>query len=412
MRHSAAVLLNGTPGMSTTTASPSRPDTVYPMATPSDVSHPAPIRPPPPPHPPPPPPAAAGRGASTASRRAAPVVGLEPPSGPPPLGPPPPPPVRLIPTLLVGIRPGRYTRNEHGRPVPRRDPRALPAAPQLRHAGQPIAAYEGANPLCGDRITMMLAIERRRVERVGFTGRGCAISQASASMLTDEIRASPSPTWPASPRRTCSTCWASRSARRASSARCSLDTLQHAARRGRREAARSRRRPADGPLRLSPAGLSRHRRAPAPTPTPGVPDPSPSPRLAAAARRTLEHPSTDDQDLSELLREARAEIREVRPPRPTRCASWRRRADRRPRASEWDQGHIPGAAHVPRATSSRRSRPPRPTATRPSSCTARRHPFAVRGPDARRTWATRRRLDEGGFQAWKARAATGRSRSS
>ena len=53
------------------------------------------------------------------------------------------------------------------------------------------ASYEGANPLCGDRITMQLAIAGGKVARVGFTGRGCAISQASASLLTDEIKGKP-----------------------------------------------------------------------------------------------------------------------------------------------------------------------------------------------------------------------------
>lgn len=54
---------------------------------------------------------------------------------------------------------------------------------------EPDAAFEGSNPLCGDRITLMLDIgEDGRVSDVAFTGRGCAISQASASMLTDEIR--------------------------------------------------------------------------------------------------------------------------------------------------------------------------------------------------------------------------------
>ena len=47
-----------------------------------------------------------------------------------------------------------------------------------------------SNPLCGDRITLMLDIDddgrRRRTSR--SPGRGCAISQASASMLTDELR--------------------------------------------------------------------------------------------------------------------------------------------------------------------------------------------------------------------------------
>ena len=56
---------------------------------------------------------------------------------------------------------------------------------------QPSASYEGANPLCGDRITMQLAVRDGVVERVGFTGRGCAISQASASLLTDEIKGKP-----------------------------------------------------------------------------------------------------------------------------------------------------------------------------------------------------------------------------
>ena len=53
------------------------------------------------------------------------------------------------------------------------------------------AQYEGSNPLCGDRITMQLGIRDGVVERVGFTGRGCAISQASASLLTDEIKGKP-----------------------------------------------------------------------------------------------------------------------------------------------------------------------------------------------------------------------------
>ena len=56
----------------------------------------------------------------------------------------------------------------------------------------PTTAKEGANPLCGDRITLMLAInDQGTVEDVAFTGRGCAISQASASMLTDEIKGKP-----------------------------------------------------------------------------------------------------------------------------------------------------------------------------------------------------------------------------
>ena len=55
----------------------------------------------------------------------------------------------------------------------------------------PTATFEGANPLCGDRITMQLTVADGIVTDVGFTGRGCAISQASASLLTDEIKGKP-----------------------------------------------------------------------------------------------------------------------------------------------------------------------------------------------------------------------------
>jgi nitrogen fixation NifU-like protein len=55
----------------------------------------------------------------------------------------------------------------------------------------PTATYEGSNPLCGDRITMQLTVEDGTVTGIGFTGRGCAISQASASLLTDEVKGKP-----------------------------------------------------------------------------------------------------------------------------------------------------------------------------------------------------------------------------
>lgn len=53
------------------------------------------------------------------------------------------------------------------------------------------ASHEGANPLCGDRITLQLRLADGTIAGVGFTGRGCAISQASASLLTDEIKGKP-----------------------------------------------------------------------------------------------------------------------------------------------------------------------------------------------------------------------------
>ncbi|MDL1896796.1 SUF system NifU family Fe-S cluster assembly protein [Anaerolineae bacterium CFX7] len=49
-------------------------------------------------------------------------------------------------------------------------------------------SYEDSNPLCGDKIRMDLKIENGIVTDVKFLGRGCAISQAAASMLTDEIK--------------------------------------------------------------------------------------------------------------------------------------------------------------------------------------------------------------------------------
>jgi nitrogen fixation NifU-like protein len=55
----------------------------------------------------------------------------------------------------------------------------------------PSVTFEGSNPLCGDRITMQLTVSDGVVTAVGFTGRGCAISQASASLLTDEIKGKP-----------------------------------------------------------------------------------------------------------------------------------------------------------------------------------------------------------------------------
>lgn len=49
-------------------------------------------------------------------------------------------------------------------------------------------SYEDSNPLCGDRIRMEMIIQDGVVADVKFSGKGCAISQASASMLTDEIK--------------------------------------------------------------------------------------------------------------------------------------------------------------------------------------------------------------------------------
>jgi nitrogen fixation NifU-like protein len=48
--------------------------------------------------------------------------------------------------------------------------------------------YADSNPLCGDELSMALRIDDDRVADVRFSGKGCAISQASASILTEEIK--------------------------------------------------------------------------------------------------------------------------------------------------------------------------------------------------------------------------------
>ncbi len=50
------------------------------------------------------------------------------------------------------------------------------------------ATAEGYNPLCGDQITLYLKVVDDTVEDVGFQGVGCAISRASASMMTQSIK--------------------------------------------------------------------------------------------------------------------------------------------------------------------------------------------------------------------------------
>jgi nitrogen fixation NifU-like protein len=53
----------------------------------------------------------------------------------------------------------------------------------------PSFSHEGENPSCGDTIRMdvVLADDGETIERVAFSGDGCAISQASASMLTQRL---------------------------------------------------------------------------------------------------------------------------------------------------------------------------------------------------------------------------------
>ncbi|HEV3086589.1 MAG TPA: SUF system NifU family Fe-S cluster assembly protein [Candidatus Elarobacter sp.] len=57
------------------------------------------------------------------------------------------------------------------------------------HLARVDASAEDLNPLCGDTIRIELALDdQQRVQDVKFSGKGCAISQASASMLTESIK--------------------------------------------------------------------------------------------------------------------------------------------------------------------------------------------------------------------------------
>ena len=47
---------------------------------------------------------------------------------------------------------------------------------------------EGYNPLCGDKLALYLLVDGDRIADVSFEGSGCAISKASASMMTDSIK--------------------------------------------------------------------------------------------------------------------------------------------------------------------------------------------------------------------------------
>jgi nitrogen fixation protein NifU and related proteins len=59
------------------------------------------------------------------------------------------------------------------------------------HLAEPTVSVEVDNPLCGDRLAIDLALQDGVIIDVAFTGRGCAISQASASILSDELVGKP-----------------------------------------------------------------------------------------------------------------------------------------------------------------------------------------------------------------------------
>jgi len=62
-------------------------------------------------------------------------------------------------------------------------------APQNRHKVEDATiALEGVNPSCGDDIVLELRVKEGVIEDAGFTGDGCAISQASASLMIDLVK--------------------------------------------------------------------------------------------------------------------------------------------------------------------------------------------------------------------------------
>lgn len=52
----------------------------------------------------------------------------------------------------------------------------------------PTGSAEGYNPMCGDKIMVYAHIENGVIQRVCFQGHGCAISQASASLMTQQVQ--------------------------------------------------------------------------------------------------------------------------------------------------------------------------------------------------------------------------------
>ena len=63
-----------------------------------------------------------------------------------------------------------------------RRPRNFHALAEASHSA------EGYNPLCGDRLTLYLRVNGDTIEDVSFQGAGCAISKASASLMTDAVK--------------------------------------------------------------------------------------------------------------------------------------------------------------------------------------------------------------------------------
>lgn len=58
----------------------------------------------------------------------------------------------------------------------------------FRHMEHADRVCEGFNPLCGDRLTLFVELDGDVIKDVSFEGSGCAISRASASLMTDAVK--------------------------------------------------------------------------------------------------------------------------------------------------------------------------------------------------------------------------------
>jgi nitrogen fixation NifU-like protein len=58
----------------------------------------------------------------------------------------------------------------------------------FRRIENPSHHADGHNPLCGDRLRLFVQVDGNVVKDIAFEGSGCAISKASASLMTDEVK--------------------------------------------------------------------------------------------------------------------------------------------------------------------------------------------------------------------------------
>jgi nitrogen fixation protein NifU and related proteins len=52
----------------------------------------------------------------------------------------------------------------------------------------PTCAADGSNPLCGDQVRVEVSVDGDRIVDISFSGRGCSISQASTSLMTEYVK--------------------------------------------------------------------------------------------------------------------------------------------------------------------------------------------------------------------------------